>query len=99
VSVNDVMLLDQLSKPENEMILSLISIEEEIEKLELMLKDESIKNKEMIVSTAQEISSLARITRKKTVALLFEQENETLRYDSKRIVTDKEIKELLEDFA
>ncbi len=99
MSANEVTLLEQLQQPQNEVILHFISIEEDIQKLEVMLEDESLQKKDEIFTLLNEISSLSISTRKKTIELLMANVDDIHSYETKNIVTAKEIKELLEDFA
>ncbi len=79
----------------NDLIWQLVSIEEDVQKIFTILKNDNDKENEEINKLLIQIEKLAIKSRKKIIHMMMDN---TLEAESKNIVTDKEIRELLEDF-
>ncbi len=80
---------------QHDLITDLLSIEEDATMLDKIVKDTSLENKNAVQSLLQEIIVAAISCRQKAVVLA----DHIKPFDTKSVVTQKEVRELLEDFA
>ncbi len=88
---------DEMEMEKNDLIWQLVSIEEDVQKLFLAIKDDSTNNNEEVRKLLKEIEELAAKSRKKIIRLMMD--NMLTSKEDETTVTQKEIRELLEDFA
>jgi len=89
---------DVFVRHKDEIVWNLVSIENDISKLSVVLQGQKLQKEEMISTLLEEIETLAKDCRKRLVSLEFHayQKHST---DEKSLVTQKEVRELLEAFA
>ncbi len=87
---------DDIEVEKNDLIWQLVSIEEDVQRLFLAIKDDSLTKGEEVKQLLEEIEELAVKSRKKIIHLMMDNMITT---KDETIVTQKEIQELLEDFA
>ena len=80
---------------QHDLITDLLSIEEDAAILDKIVKDASLENKNRVHSLLQEIIVAAISCRQKAMVMVDHIEP----FDTKSVVTQKEVRELLEDFA
>ena len=80
---------------QHDLISDLLSIEKDATLLDEMVKEDSLENKKKIHTLLKEIIVSAISCRQKAVVLADHVEP----FDTKSVVTQKEVRELLEDFA
>ncbi len=85
-------------KNKEEIIWDLVSIENNVAKLSVILEEQTLYKKEIIKILLHEIESTAANCRKRFVMAEF-RKNEKSIADTNAIVTHKEVRELLEAFA
>jgi|GEM_PF-2605636 len=89
---------DSYAHQKDAIVWNLVSIENDISKLSVVLQGQKLQKEEMISSLLKEIETLAKDCRKRLVSLEFHtyQKHST---NEKSLVTQKEVRELLEAFA
>ncbi|RUM67251.1 MAG: hypothetical protein DSZ05_03060 [Sulfurospirillum sp.] len=85
-------------KNKDEIIWNLVSIENNISKLSVMLENQALQKGEMITRLLHEIESMAADCRKRMVVMEFKAYAHH-HVDGRTIVSQKEVRELLEAFA
>jgi len=80
----------------DDIVWNLVAIENDIAQLSVILQEQPLRQKEKIESLLEEIEAMAVKCRKKLLGLELKNNNT---FSSKSVVSQKEIRELLEDFA
>jgi len=89
---------DRYAHQKDAIVWNLVSIENDISKLSVMLKSQTLHKEQEIHHLLNEIETMAKDCRKRLISLDFKA-YESDRQDEETAVTQKEIRELLEAFA